>query len=115
MTQTPNRDLKAPEAAEYLGLSLRTFYYFVQQGKIPRIIYGPRVTRFDTASLDAYRQSCRSDTIKVRNAGASNSTGNFPTENDTALLNSFRKAGVKIKPEHLTYRKAPACTPLRAG
>ena len=102
-------DLTAPEAAKYLCLSLRTFYYFVQQGRIPRIIYGPRVTRYEQTDLDAFKKSCRSDSTRRISAGVSSSTVSLaPRELDD--LDCFRRAGVKIKPMHTTGRKAALYT-----
>src|SRR5689334_5086411 len=98
--------MNAEQAAEYIGIPLRTFYYLVQQGRIERYIISPRVTRYEQADLDAFLKSCRSDSTKRKKGGVSNSTVSL-TVKGTGLLDSFLKAGVKIKPEHLTRKKAP--------
>ena len=102
-------DLTAPDAAKYLGLPLRTFYYFVQQGRIPRIIYGPRVTRYEQSDLDAFKKSCRSDSTKRISAGVSSSIESSETKG-LDVLASFRRAGVRIKPTPTTGRKAAIYT-----
>ena len=64
---------------------------------------GPRVTRFEQSDLDVFLKSCRydpRDTVEVKTIRISNSTAPSTTRAGD-LLDSFRKAGAKIKPEHL--------------
>ena len=47
-----------PEAAEYLGVGLRTVYSFIDKGWIPAYKLG-RVIRVKTADVDAFLESRR--------------------------------------------------------
>ncbi len=50
--------LGAPGAAEYLGVTLRTVYKFVDQGDIPAYKLG-RVFRIRRSDLDDFLERCR--------------------------------------------------------
>ncbi len=55
-------DGKAEEAAEFLGVSLRTIRYWVAQRKVPYFHLG-RFVRFKPADLTAFLESGRVDPI----------------------------------------------------
>ena len=46
--------LKANEAAEKLGVSVRSFYDLVKAGKIPRYRITPRTVRYAESDLNQY-------------------------------------------------------------
>ena len=47
-----------PQAAEYLGISVRTLYRLIDQGRIPAYAIG-RVYRVKRDDLDAFLESAR--------------------------------------------------------
>jgi excisionase family DNA binding protein len=49
----------APEAAEYLGLSVATIYDYVQDGKLPRHGEAGTKLRFRRKDLDAFAETRR--------------------------------------------------------
>ena len=53
-----NSWLGTPKAAEYLGISPRTLYRLIDQGRIPAYEIG-RVYRLKVADLDAFLESAR--------------------------------------------------------
>jgi hypothetical protein len=59
--------------------------------------------RCEQSDRDAFLKSCRSDTIKTKRLGVSGSTISSAIR-ESDILNSFRRAGVKIKSEHLIER-----------
>jgi excisionase family DNA binding protein len=89
--------LTAREAAEYLRVPLRTFYYLVQQGRIARYTISPRVTRYEQDDLDAFLKSCRTISISKSNVTVLRSTERL-TDASTELADYFQKAGIKLKP-----------------
>jgi excisionase family DNA binding protein len=50
--------LGTPKAAEYLGISVRTLYRLMDEGRIPAYEMG-RVYRLKRADLDAFLESAR--------------------------------------------------------
>lgn len=102
--------MKARQAAEYLNISVRLFYYLVADGKITSYNLSPRSTRFSKTDLDEYIKSCRSTTIKT-NAPTVSDSRKLSMGSSGALANSFRKAGVNIKPEHFIKRQVKKTNP----
>jgi excisionase family DNA binding protein len=47
-----------PDAAEYLGITLRTLYRFIDEGSLPAYKFG-RVIRVKHADVDAFVESNR--------------------------------------------------------
>lgn len=95
--------LRAKEAAAYLDISVRLFYYLAQEGKIVRHNLRHRTTRYKKSDLDDYIKSCRSTSINPNNVTDSDSRKPL-MERSNALANSFLKAGVKLKPKHMSNR-----------
>ena len=102
------KPLKAKEAAEWLGVPVRTFYAL----GIPGIRYTPRCTRWELAELQAYKDKCRYTSIKLKPAGASCSTVSL-ADRDTALRDCFRKVGVELKPKSTIAKKRLGSTALQ--
>jgi len=95
--------MNAREAAKYLGISLRSFYDL----GLPCYKYGPRMSRWEKAELDEFKLKCRSTPRKA--AGAGHLTVSLAASGSD-LRNSFRKAGVALKPKPTTERKVLAFT-----
>ena len=100
--------LAARAAAAYLGVGVRTIYTL----PIPRYTLGPRLVRWKREDLDGYIEACRSTSTSVRSAGGSISTASLE-DSDAALLSSFRRLGIAIKPKPSTAPKPGGSTPLR--
>ncbi len=55
------RLLRAAEAAEYLAISVRTFWALVAAGQIPRVEVSRGSVRFMQSDLDAYIEDARKE------------------------------------------------------
>lgn len=86
----PSKMLTAREAAELLGVPLRTFYDF----RLPCFRYGPRCTRWATEDLDAFKESCRIKPRKTRSQVTAKTITLRTVATD--LRASFARAGVPI-------------------
>ena len=103
--------LTAPQAAQALGVSSRHVYDLAAKGLLPCYRFGSAV-RFDTADLDAFKESCRSASTRETSAGATFLTAkSAPSE--SALAAYFREAGIAPRRKSSTASKPRDCTHLR--
>jgi excisionase family DNA binding protein len=58
MTAIVQRLLSTREAAEYLGISIRTLWTLTQRGELTCVRFG-RVVRYEMADLVSYVHSCK--------------------------------------------------------
>lgn len=100
--------LTAQQAADLLGVPVRTFYDF----RLPCYKYGHRCTRWDRADVEEYKRKCRFTSMAKSIAGDSRSIV-LSTAPETGLLDSFRKAGVEPRPKRTTESKVLTFTPKR--
>jgi excisionase family DNA binding protein len=56
VTKVWDRLVRIDEAAEYLGVSRRTLYNWVQAGRVPVVRLSPRAIRFDRRVLEKWIQ-----------------------------------------------------------
>jgi len=86
--------MTALEAADILGVALRTMYDLAAPiGPIPCYRMGRRCIRFDEKDLREYLQSCRHTTIAPAITGDIRTTRVLKVS-DPAYLNSFQKRGL---------------------
>lgn len=91
--------LTVKQAAEVLGVSLRTMYDLAApNGPIPCYRIG-RTVRYEQSDLENYKTTCRCTSTKTSPAGVSRLTASSP-EGESGLQSYFRKAGLvpKLKP-----------------
>jgi excisionase family DNA binding protein len=58
MAETEIEWMNSGDAADHLGVGLRTLYKFIDDGKLPGYRFG-RVIRLKRADVDAFIESCR--------------------------------------------------------
>ena len=102
--------LTARQAAEHLGLSLRTIYTLAAQNKLACHRFGKAV-RFDLSDLEALKTQCRSPATTP--ASGTTSLTVTSTGSGSGLTSYFRKAGRAPKPTHSTVGNRQGFTTLR--
>lgn len=101
--------LTAAIVAQQLGIGARTVYALHAAGALPGYRFG-RALRFAPADVAAYILKCRSTETARATAGSLNSTA-VSRAGESELADYCRRAGLVLKPTHLTARKARAYTP----
>lgn len=102
--------LTAKQAALELTLSPRKVYELAATGKLACYRFDGAV-RFDSADIEAYKQSCRLPATIQAN-GSTNLIASSP-DRVSALTAYFRKAGRKSKRTNSTALKQRDFTPLQ--
>ena len=89
--------LTATQAALYLGISTRAFYSLVQAGNLSSYRFGPRLTRFSVADLDAFKGRCRSVPIRSSTPTVTSVLRLSDVAAHKSLAASFLRLGVRLK------------------
>lgn len=104
--------LSVKQAAELLGVSLRTMYELAApNGPIPCYRIG-RAVRYDQSDLESYKKTCRCTSTRQRADGVLNLTASS-TDSASGLLNYFRQAGLAPKSKTTNREKRPGSSRLR--